>query len=331
MKTKILFYFLLAGIILVGCTPEKPKIGFLVHSFESPRWENDKKYFVEAIEQLGGVAVINSADNDEKKQIDQANEMINSGVSVIVVIPVNQFAACDIVELAHKSNVKVIAYDRMINNCWLDYYVSSDNVKIGEIQAEYLTNMKPNGNYALIGGPTYDNNSRMIYLGQMNILQPFIEKSQINLVYSVFSDFWNEAEGYKHTIQLLKATNGKVDAIIAGNDGIAMGVLKALQENNLAGKVALAGQDADLPNIQQIIKGNQTMTVYKPIRTMAYTVAELAMHIAQELPLAQPTATISNGNRLVPSYLVNAMAINESNIQMTVVAEGYQEASEILK
>lgn len=331
MKTKILVYLLLSGFILAGCTPEKPRIGLLVHSFESSRWENDKKYFVEAVTQLGGEAIVNSAENDEKKQIDQAKELINSGVSVLVVIPVNQFTAGEIVELAHQRNVKVIAYDRMINNCWLDFYVSSDNVRIGEIQAEYLSNLRPNGNYALIGGPTYDNNSRMIYLGQMNILQPLVEKGQIKLVYNVFSDFWSEAEGYKHTTELLKTTNGKIDAIIAGNDGIARGVMKALQENNLAGKVALAGQDADLPNIQQIIKGNQTMTVYKPIKTMAFTVAEIAMHLAKAEALPPATATISNGNRLVPSYLVNAMAINESNIQMTVVAEGYQEASEILK
>lgn len=331
MKIKFLIYFILTGSILVGCSSAKPKIGLLVHSFETPRWQNDKKYFIEAVNQLGGIPVVNSAENDEQKQIDQAKEMINSGVAVLVIIPVNQFSAGIIVDLAHQHNIKVIAYDRMINNCWLDYYVSSDNVRVGEIQAEYLTNLKPTGDYALIGGPTYDNNSRMLYLGQMNILQPYIEKGEIKLVYSVFSDYWTAEEGYKHTQELIKATSGKIDAIIAGNDGIAMGVLKALKEKGLEGKVSLAGQDADLPNIQQIIKGNQTMTVYKPIRTMAFTVAELAIHLAQGTDIPQATATMSNGNRLVPSFLVNAMAINESNIQMTVVAEGYQEAEEILK
>lgn len=331
MKIKILIYFILAGTILVNCSPEKPKIGLLVHSFDTPRWQNDKNYFVEAVNQLGGIPIVNSAENDEQKQIDQAKEMINSGVAVLVIIPVNQFSSGVIVDLAHKSNIKVIAYDRMINNCWLDYYVSSDNVRIGEIQAEYLTNLKPSGNYALVGGPTYDNNSRMLYLGQMNILQPLIEKGQIKLVYSVFADYWTADEGYKRTDELLKSIHGPIDAIIAGNDGIALGVMKALKEKGLEGKVALAGQDADLPNIQQIIKGNQTMTVYKPIRTMAFTVAELAMHIAQNTPIPQATATMSNGNRLVPSFLVHAMAINESNIQMTVVAEGYQEAEDILK
>jgi D-xylose transport system substrate-binding protein len=328
---KIFIYLLLAGSIFMSCSPEKPKIGLLVHSFDTPRWQNDQKYFTEAINQLGGEAVIRVAENDEQKQIEQAKELINSGVSVLVVIPVNQFSAGQIVELAHKNNIKVIAYDRMINNCWLDYYVSSDNVRVGEIQAEYLTNLKPTGNYALIDGPTSDNNSRMIYLGQMNVLQPLIEKGAIKLVYNVFSDYWTEAEGYRHTVNLLKSTNGKVDAIIAGNDVIALGVMKALKEDSMLGKVALAGQDADLPNIQQIIKGNQTMTVYKPIKTMAFTVAELAMNLANDKPVEQSTATISNGNRLVPSYLVNAMAINESNIQMTVVAEGYQEAKDIVK
>src|SRR5665648_505234 len=187
MKTKNLIYLFLAVSFLVCCSFEKPKIGLLVHSFDTPRWQNDQKYFTEAVEQLGGMPVVSVAENDEQKQIDQAKEMISSGIFVLVVIPVNQFSSGKIVELAHESNIKVIAYDRMINNCWLDYFVSSDNVRIGEIQAEYLTNLKPTGNYALIGGPTYDNNSRMIYLGQMNILQPFIEKGSISLGYNVFS------------------------------------------------------------------------------------------------------------------------------------------------
>ncbi|MDP3912839.1 MAG: substrate-binding domain-containing protein [Bacteroidota bacterium] len=329
MKTKILFYLLLAGLVLVGCSSGKPKIGLLVHSFDTPRWHSDEKYFIEAVDQLGGVSVVKMADNDAQKQIEQAKEMINAGISVLVVIPVDQFSAGQIVEMAHKSNIKVIAYDRLINNCWLDYYVSSDNVRIGEIQAEYLVNTTPTGSYALIGGPTYDNNSRMIFLGQMNILQPYIEKGEIKLVYNVFSDYWTEDEGYRHAIQLIQSAKGAVDAILAGNDAIALGVLRALKENGMAGKVKLAGQDADLSNIQEIMRGNQTMTVYKPIKTMAYTVAELAIHLANESPVPLATSTISNGNRLVPSYLVNPMAINESNIQMTVVAEGYQEAENL--
>lgn len=331
MKIRILLFLLLTISILFGCLTGKPKIGLLVHSLETPRWNNDQKYFTEAVDQLGGKAVVDVADNDEQKQIEQAKKMIESGVSVLVLIPVNQFTAGQIVDLAHKSNVKVIAYDRMVNNCWLDYYVSADNVRIGEIQAEYLTNLRPSGNYALIGGPTYDNNSRMIYIGQMNILQPLIEKGQIKLAYSVFSDAWTGEEGYKHTLELLAATKGQIDAILAGNDAMAVGVMKALKEKGIEGKVALAGQDADLKNIQEIIKGNQTMTVYKPIKTMAYTAAELAMNLAEDKPLSQATATLSNGNRLVPSYLVNPMGVNERNIQMTVVAEGYQEADKILK
>jgi D-xylose transport system substrate-binding protein len=331
MKTKILFFLLLAGLILVGCSSGKPKIGLLIHSYETPRWQNDQKYFVDAVNQLGGVPVVNVADNDEQKQILQAKDMINSGVAVLVVIPVNQFSAGQIIEIAHKRNVKVIAYDRLINNCWLDYYVSTDNIRIGEIQAEYLTKLKPTGNYVLIGGPTYDNNSRMIYLGQMNILQPLIDKGDIKVVYSVFSDYWTETEGYDHAKKMLDSTKNVIDVILAGNDAIALGVMKALKEKGLEGKIALAGQDADLPNIQQIIKGNQTMTVYKPIKTMAFTAAELSMLLAKGDPVWHASATVSNGDRLVPSYLVDAMAVNENNIQMTVVAEGYQEAKEIFK
>ena len=118
MKTKILLYFLLAGLVLVGCSSGKPKIGLLVHSYDTPRWQSDQKYFTDAVDQLGGVSIVKMAENDAQKQIEQAREMINAGISVLVVVPVDQFSAGQIVDMAHKSNIKVIAYDRLINNCW---------------------------------------------------------------------------------------------------------------------------------------------------------------------------------------------------------------------
>jgi len=294
----------------------------LVHSFETPRWQNDQKYFVDAVKQLRGVPLVKVADNIADKQFEQAKELINEGVKVLVVIPVDQSTAARIVNLAHDNEIQVIAYDRLINNCRLDYYVSTDNVRIGEIQAGYLSKLKPKGNYALLGGPPNDNNSRMIYIGQMNILQPLVTRGEINIAFRQFANGWTTAEGYRLAIAGLDSTANKLDAIICGNDAMAMGAIKALKEKGLDGKVAVAGQDADLPNIQQIIKGNQSVTVLKRIKTMASTAAELAMHLAKGEPADIYISTISNGDRLVPSYLVDAVAVNEGNIEMTVVAEG---------
>ena len=322
MRTTIFSFFLLAGLIFAGCTNKHPKIGLLVHSFETPRWQNDQKYFVNAVKQLGGTALVRVADNNAAMQLEQAKGLINEGVKVLVVIPVNQMTAAKIVDLAHEKDIRVIAYDRLINNCRLDYYVSTDNVRVGEIQAEYLSKIKPKGNYALIGGPPNDNNSRMLYIGQLNVLQPFVARKEINIAFRQFGNNWTTNEGYRLAKAALDSMSNKLDAVICGNDAMAIGAIKALKENGLEGKVAVAGQDADAPNIQQIMKGNQTVTVYKRIKTMASTAAELAMHLAKNEPTEPYLSTISNGDRLVPSYLVDAVAVNEGNIEMTVVAEG---------
>ena len=322
MRTAIFSFFLLAGLIFAGCANKHPKIGLLVHSFETPRWQNDQKYFVDAVKQLGGIPLVRVADNNAEMQLEQAKGLINEGVKVLVVIPVNQVTAAKIVNLAHEKDIRVIAYDRLINNCRLDYYVSTDNVRVGEIQAEYLSKIKPKGNYALIGGPPNDNNSRMLYIGQLNILQPFVERGEINIVFRQFANYWTTNEGYRLAKAALDSMANKLDAIICGNDAMAIGAINALKESGLDGKVAVAGQDADLPNIQQIMKGNQSVTVFKRIKTMASTAAELAMHLAKNEPIDPYLSTISNGDRLVPSYLVDAVAVNEGNIEMTVVAEG---------
>jgi len=321
MKTTIFSLFLLAGLIFAGCANKHPKIGLLVHSYETPRWQNDEKYFVEAVKQMGGIALERVADNKPELQLEQAKGLINEGVKVIVIIPVNQTVAAKIVNLAHEKSVRVIAYDRLINNCRLDYYVSTDNVRVGEIQSEYLSKIKPKGNYALLGGPPNDNNSRMLYIGQMNVLQPLAQRGEINIAFRQFAKYWTSDEGYRLAKAGLDTTANKLDAIICANDAMAIGAIKALKERGLQGKVAVAGQDADLPNIQQIMKGNQSVTVYKRIKTMASTAAELAMHLARNEPVEPYLSTTSNGDRLVPSYLVDAVAVNEGNIEVAVVPE----------
>jgi D-xylose transport system substrate-binding protein len=322
MKTTIFSLFLLAGFIFAGCVPKQPKIGLLVHSYETPRWQNDQKYFVAAVEQLGGTTLVKMADNNADKQISQAKELIKKGAMVLVVIPVDQAAAAEIVTLAHKKDIRVIAYDRLINNCRLDYYVSTDNVMVGELQAQYLTKVKPTGNYALLGGPSNDNNSRMIYIGQMSILQPFVERGEINIAFRQFAKAWTSAEGYRLACASLDSTKNKIDAIICGNDAMALGAIKAMKERGLNGKIAIAGQDADMANISEIQKGHQTMTIFKRIKTMASTAAELSIHLAKGEQIDPYMSTISNGERLVPSYLVDAVAVHEGNVEMTVIAEG---------
>ncbi len=330
---KLIAFIFLAFLLLNGCNNKQKdsvEIGLLIHSFDNERWENDRDFFVEKVQELGGTVKVETADNDASKQMEQAKEMLANGIDVLVVVPVDQFAAAEIVNEAHARNVKVISYDRLIKNCKLDYYVSTDNVKIGELQANYLTRIKPVGKYALIGGAKGDNNSKFLYLGQMNELAPLVEKGDIKIVYNEFTNNWGEDEGYEQAKKVLKM-NKDVDAIIAGNDGIALGVIKALREDNLEGKVLLAGMDADLVNLQEIVKGHQTCTIYKPYEKLAATAAELAVKLGKGIECERTFETISNGEVLVPSVFHEGVIVNRENLKLTVVSEGYQKEEEIYK
>lgn len=329
---KLISLFFFAFILVGGCSlqkNEKVKVGFLIHALDQERWKNDRDFLVQKVEELGGTVIVKVADNNSDKQLAQAKEVLANGVNVLVVVPVDQFAAAAIVEEAHARNVKVISYDRLIKNCKLDYYVSTDNIEIGSLQATYLTSIKPAGNYALIGGAMGDNNSQLLYLGQRNVLQPLVEKGDIKIIYNEFTDHWGEEEGYEHAKKIL-ALPQKVDAIIAANDGIAMGVIKALQEADRE-DVLLAGMDADLPNLQEIVAGHQTCTVYKPYEKLAMATAELAFQLAKTGSFENTFQTVSNGAKLVPTVFFNGMIVNKENLKLTVISEGYQKEEEVYK
>lgn len=332
MKTPTLFYLLLflASIsIFSGCKPQTPKIGILMHSYQNERWNKDKNYLVENLTRLGAEILLEVADNDQSKQIAQAKAMVKSGAKVLIIVPINQDEAAKIVEMAHESDVKVIAYDRLINGCKLDYYISANSTHIGELQASYLTSLKPKGKYALICGSKYDNNSMRLFLGQMNVLQPFMEKGDIQVVYSEFTESWSPAEGALHANRILDQNQDLITGIIAGSDAIADGVLLVLKERGLEGKIMVAGQDAELDNVKAILNGTQTCSVLKPLKEMATKTAELAMLLALEKPLNMKFTTESNGKALVKSILINATVVNGNNIQSTVIASGFHSSAEL--
>ncbi|QGY45952.1 substrate-binding domain-containing protein [Maribellus comscasis] len=323
---RLITIIFLVVFVLNGCEKKQNaevKVGFLIHALDKERWENDRDFFVEKVQELGGTVEVRIAENDAGKQLEQAKELLTNGVDVLVIVPVDQFAAADIVNEAHTKNVKVISYDRLIKNCKLDFYVSTDNVEIGALQADYLTKIRPTGNYALIGGARSDNNSQFLYLGQMNVLQPLVEKGDVKIVYNEFTNAWEEEEGYEQTKKLLSQTD-KVDAIIAGNDAIALGSIKALTEAGKEEQVLVAGMDADLKNLQEIVAGHQTCTIYKPYEKLAATAAELATKLGRSEECERTFQTISNGAMLVPTVFHEAMIVNKENLKLTVISEGYQ-------
>jgi D-xylose transport system substrate-binding protein len=330
MSTGLVLVLLLTGCAKSGGA-HKIKIGLSLDTLKEERWQHDRDLFVAHATELGAEVLVQAANNDETLQNSQAENLLTEGVDVLVVVPHNGKTAATIVDAAHKAGVPVIAYDRLINDSDLDLYISFDNVKVGEMQADYLVKHQPKGNYVLIGGAPTDHNAVMFRQGQMNVLKPLVDKGDIKIVADQWANDWLPVEALKITENALTKNNNQIDAVVVSNDGMAGGVVQALNEQNLAGKVLVSGQDADLAACQRIVAGTQSMTVYKPIKKLAEKAVELAIALAQKQPVTDKTTMVNNGKKDVSSVLLEPIEVDKDNLDNTVIADGFQKKEDVYK
>jgi D-xylose transport system substrate-binding protein len=306
------------------------RIGLSMDTLKEERWQRDRDLFVARAKELGAEVLVQAANGDDKVQTQQAENLLTQGIDVLVVIPHNGEITASIVEAAKRQNVPVIAYDRMIRNSEPDLYISFDNEKVGELQARYLLERAPKGNYVLIGGAPTDNNATLYRKGQMNVLKAAIDRGDIKVVADQWARDWLASEALRHTENALTQANNNVAAVVVSNDGTAGGAIQALEEQKLAGKVLVSGQDADLAALQRILAGTQSMTVYKPVAQLARRAAEAAVALAHGEKV-ETTSTINNGKINVPSILLEPVVVDKSNIAETVVKDGYQKMEDIYR
>jgi D-xylose transport system substrate-binding protein len=209
--------------------------------------------------------------------------------------------------------------------------MSFDNERVGQMQAEYLVQRRPKGNYVVIGGAPTDNNAHLYHKGQMNVLEPLVKRGDIRIVADQWARDWLAVEALKIMENALTRTANQVDAVVAANDGVAGGAIQALTEQNLAGKTLVSGQDAELSACQRIAAGTQSMTVYKPIQRLAYKAAEVAVKLARKQPHGEATRGVPNGKLDVPSILLEPIAVDKDNLVSTVIADGYQKLEEVYR
>jgi D-xylose transport system substrate-binding protein len=306
------------------------RIGLSMDTLKEERWQRDRDLFVERAKELGADVLVQAADGDDKVQTQQAENLLTQGVNVLVVIPHNGEVAASIVEASHRQNVPVISYDRLIRNSEPDLYISFDNEKVGELQARYLVERAPKGNYVLIGGAPTDNNATLFRKGQMNVLKPAIDRGDIKIVADQWARDWLASEALRHTENALTQANNNVVAVVVSNDGTAGGAIQALEEQKLAGKVLVSGQDADLAALQRIVAGTQSMTVYKPVAQLARRAAEAAVALARHEKV-ETTSAINNGKVDVPSVLLEPLVVDKNNIADTVIKDGYQKLEDVYR
>lgn len=305
-------------------------IGFSMDTLLEERWQRDRALFQEAIEKLGARVVISAANGDDALQINQTEKLINACVDLLVIVPHNAEATASIIKKAHRVGIKVIAYDRLIKNADIDLYVSFDNEQVGILQAQAITNLVPKGRYVYIGGADTDNNAYLFKKGVMKVLQPLINRGDVQIVYDQWTKDWKPANAQQQMLEALRVNNGKIDAIIAANDATAGGVIEALRIYGLAGKIPVAGQDAELAAIRRIVAGTQTMTVYKPIRSLAEEAAKLAVAMARNEPV-RAMRQINNGKIEVPAVLLSPIAVNRGNLEQTIFADGFHAPEDVYR
>jgi D-xylose transport system substrate-binding protein len=305
------------------------KVGFLVHGLISERWQKDVDMFAARITELGGLPLVRNANGELQTQIDQGKSLINEGVKVIAVVSVDGNALGELVDFANKSGVKIIAYDRLIRNCDLNYYISFDNIRVGELMARFMVKLKPTGNYVFINGPVSDYNSKLIRQGQMNVLQPYIDKGDIKVILDKSVGAWGPLESLMIMDEFLSENKkSKPDVVMAASDALAEGVVQALSASSEYKHTLVTGQDANLTACKNIMQGYQTISVYKSIKKISNEAADLAMKLAkgENVKLGKTT---NNGKVEVPSILFEPVIVYKNNLKDTVVKDGHIKESDL--
>ena len=334
---KLLVGILVMALLIVSCTKntsdaklEKEdneeiapviKIGVSLPTQREEGWVRAKEAFEKfALENADVEINLQIADTDVAMQNKQVSNMITAGVDVIILAPADSAAVSAVVDEAFASNIPVIAYDRLITGTAnLAGYMSYDNVKIGELQGNYLKENAPKGNYIILSGAPTDNNSKLFKQGAMDVLSPLIEANDINILADQAVENWDPINAKKIVANVL-TVSPDIQAILAPNDNTAGGAISALEDQGISG-VVITGCDAQVDAIKRINNGTQDMTVFKDNKNLAVAACELAVQMAKGQAPAAP-ATINNGSSDIPYYSYTPLVITKDNIDV-LIKSGY--------
>ena len=320
-----------AGTAAAGGRDDTLVVGLSLDTLKEARWQADRDLFVSRVRALGGEVIVLSANSDDTVQISDVEKLITNKVDVLVIVPHDGTAMAKAVSMAHQAGIPVIAYDRLIKDSDLDMYVSFDNLRVGELQAQFVVDqLKGKGKIVRIYGSKTDNNAAQFKQGQDNVLKPFIDRGDIQVVHEDWADDWKPENAKRIMNAAITAKGTAFDAVLASNDGTAGGAIQALTEEGLAGQKLVTGQDAELVACQRIVAGTQAMSIYKPLKRLAGSAAELAVKMGRR-QVVVATQTTHNGRIAVPSLLNEVVTVTRANIADTVVKDGFHPYDEVYR
>lgn len=327
---------LMVFALLTACSDSQPKekklkIGFAMDTLKEERWQRDHDAFKAHCEKMNVDCVITIADNKADKQANDVDNLLTQKIDALVIAPHDATQAASMVDKAKAQGVPVISYDRLINSDKLDAYISHQVPVIGQKIAEYALKKVPKGNYVMVYGSSTDNNAHIMKKAQLNVLQKAIDSKDIKIVADNFMPDWKPEEALRIAENALTQNNDDIQAFVVSNDGMAGGVISALEKKGLAGKVLVTGQDAALSALQAIAEGKQTMTVYKPIIPLANAAVEAAIKLAKKEKLDTRPFMNDVTKKEVPSILLEVVTVDKGNLMDTVIKDGYAKYEDVYK
>ncbi|MFZ5879557.1 MAG: substrate-binding domain-containing protein [Chloroflexota bacterium] len=345
---------IIASMMLTACggagqsTGGKTKVGLSFSDFATERWKNEEILMRQLLEEKGYEVISAEANHDVKLQNDQIDNMVSQGVKGLIVIAEDGDAVVTSVDKAADAGVKVIAYDRLIKTSKIAAYLSFDNVEVGRQQALGVMkaidadNWDVNANgparvVQLAGSPT-DNNATLFTKGQTEILQPYVDSGKIEIVAQQGIDNWDAANALKVMENILTAQNNDIDAVVASNDGTALGALQAMKAQGLAGIVPISGQDATADGSNSIVKGELTVSILKDIRNLSPLAIDVmdklikgeAVEGMKNFTLAELTVDESKQGE-VPCVFLQVQQVNKDNVYELVVKSGFQPYDDVYR
>jgi len=304
-------------------------VGVSWSNFQEERWKTDEAAIKAQLEKLGAKYISADAGGSPEKQLADIDGLMSKGAKALIVLAMDKDAILPAVNKAVRQKVPVVAYDRLIETPGV-FYITFDNVEVGRMQARAVYKVQPKGNYVFIKGSPTDPNANFLRAGQQEVVAEAVKKGDIKIVGDEYTDGWKPEVAQKNMEQILTKAGGKVDAVVAANDGTAGGAVAALTAKGIRG-IPVSGQDADFAALNRVALGSQTVTVWKDSRELGREAASAAIALTQG-KTPDKAANWSGGEKKVAisSRLLTPVPITRDNLDV-VVKEGWIKKDELCK
>ncbi|RQP25197.1 D-xylose ABC transporter substrate-binding protein [Piscinibacter terrae] len=311
-----------AALALAGfaCTTLAQTVGVSWSNFQEERWKTDEKAVKDQLAKMGASYVSADAGGSPEKQLADIDGLIAKGAKALIILAMDKDAIVPALAKARSKNIPVVAYDRLIEQPGV-FYITFDNREVGRMQARAVFAAKPHGNYVMIKGSPTDPNADFLRAGQQDVLADAIKKGDVKIVGEEYTEGWKPEVAQKNMEQILTRNGGKVDAVVASNDGTAGGVVAALSGRGLKG-VPVSGQDGDHAALNRVALGSQTVSVWKDARDLGREAAKAAVTLAAGKKV-DGAITWADGEKKVPmqAIFLKAVPITRDNLDVVLKAE----------